>query len=69
MKMTRTRYSADFRARTRLSSSIQRYHESLGNVSPADTYFGRDKQILAERARIRRQTIEHRRLQHRKLAV
>ena len=47
----------------------QRYHESLGNVSPADAYFGRVKQIHAERARIKRQTIEHRRLQPRKLAA
>ena len=47
----------------------QRYHESLGNVTPADAYFGRDKAILAERARIKRITIEHRRLQHRKLAA
>ena len=46
-----------------------RYHESLGNVTPADAYFGRAKQIHAERARIKRQTIEHRRLQHRKLAA
>ena len=51
----------------------QRYHESLSNVTPADAYFGRDKAILAailaERARIKRITIEHRRLQHRKLAA
>ena len=47
----------------------QRYHESLDNVTPADAYFGRDKQILVERARIKRQTIEHWRLQHRKLAA
>jgi len=47
----------------------QRYHESLNNVTPADAYFGRDKQILAERAHIKRQTIEQRRLQHRKLAA
>jgi putative transposase len=46
-----------------------RYHESLSNVTPADAYFGRDKAILAERARIKRLTIEHRRLQHRKLAA
>ena len=46
-----------------------RYHESLGNVTPADAYFGRAPQILAERERIKRQTIEHRRLQHRKIAA
>jgi len=44
-----------------------RYHESLSNVTPADAYFARDKAILAERARIKRITIKHRRLQHRKL--
>jgi putative transposase len=47
----------------------QRYHESLGNVTPADAYYGRAAQILAERERIKRQTIEHRRLQHRKIAA
>jgi len=45
------------------------HHESLGNVTPADAYFGHDKQILAQRAAIKKQTIEHRRLQHRKLAA
>ena len=47
----------------------QRYHESLGNVTPADAYFGRDKAIHAERKRIKRLTIENRRLQHRNLAA
>jgi transposase InsO family protein len=47
----------------------QRYHESLGNMTPADAYFGRATQIIAERERIKRQTIEHRRLQHRKIAA
>ena len=47
----------------------RRYHESLDNVTPADAYFGRAAQILAERERIKRQTIEHRRLQHRKIAA
>jgi putative transposase len=46
-----------------------RYHESLENLTPADVYFGRATDILAERARIKRQTIEHRRLQHRKIAA
>lgn len=43
----------------------ERYHESLNNVTPADVYFGRDKVILLERERIKRQTLETRRLQHR----
>ena len=47
----------------------QRYHESLGNLTPADVYFGRGHIILLEREKIKRQTIEHRRLQHRKIAA
>ena len=46
----------------------QRYHESLNNVTPADAYFGRAGTIIKQRERIKRQTIEHRRLPHRKLA-
>ena len=47
----------------------RRYHESLGNVTPADAYFGRAEAIIKQRERIKRKTIEHRRLQHRKLAA
>ncbi|WCL52907.1 IS3 family transposase [Gimibacter soli] len=47
----------------------QRYHESLKNVTPADVYFGRAEAILKQRERIKRQTIEHRRLQHRNRAA
>jgi putative transposase len=46
-----------------------RYHESLRNLTPADVYFGRGQAILLERERIKRKTIEHRRLQHRKAAA
>ena len=46
-----------------------RYHESLGKVTTADAYFGRAADILRQRATIKRQTIEHRRLQHRKIAA
>jgi transposase InsO family protein len=47
----------------------RRYHESLSNVTPADAYFGRAATIIRQRERIKRKTIEHRRLQHRKLAA
>ncbi len=47
----------------------QRYHEDLNNVTPADVYFGRDKSILRERAEIKKQTIQQRRLQHQKQAA
>ena len=47
----------------------QRYHESLSNVTPADAYFGRAEAIIQQRERIKQQTIDHRRLQHRKLAA
>lgn len=46
-----------------------RYHESLNNVTPADAYFGRVEAIIRQRERIKKKTIEHRRLQHRKLAA
>ena len=47
----------------------QRYHESLNNVTPADAYFGRASAIIEQRERIKRKTIEYRRLQHSKLAA
>ena len=46
-----------------------RYHESLNNVTPSDVYFGRAQAILNQRERIKRKTLEIRRLQHRKLAA
>jgi transposase InsO family protein len=42
----------------------QRLHESLNNLTPADVYFGRGHAILAERERIKKQTIQNRRLIH-----
>ena len=38
----------------------ERYHESLDNVTPADVYYGRQYEVLAERSRIKRRTIEQR---------
>ena len=47
----------------------QRYHESLKNLTPADVYFNRGQIILLEREKIKRKTIQNRRLQHRKSAA
>ena len=47
----------------------QRYHESLSNLTPADVYFGRGQTILLERERIKKKTLQTRRLQHRKTAA
>lgn len=47
----------------------RRYHESIGNLTPADVYFGRGQTILIERERIKRQTIANRRLLHRRQAA
>jgi putative transposase len=47
----------------------RRYHESLDNVTPADAYFGRAAAIIKQRERIKRQTIQHWRLQHGKIAA
>ncbi|WP_299508597.1 IS3 family transposase [uncultured Roseobacter sp.] len=47
----------------------RRYHESLQNLTPADVYFGRGPTILKQRERIKRKTIEARRLLHRKSAA
>ena len=47
----------------------QRYHESLGNLTPADVYHGRGAQILSMREEIKKQTIRKRRLQHQNAAA
>ena len=41
-----------------------RYHESLGNLTPADAYFGRDQAIIERRRRIKEETMRKRRLEH-----
>jgi hypothetical protein len=46
-----------------------RYNQSLNNVAPAETYFGRAQAIIKQHKRIKRQTIECRRLQTPKLAA
>jgi len=42
-----------------------RYHESISNLTSADVNIGRGQTIPLERERIKRDTIETRRLQHR----
>lgn len=47
----------------------QRYHESLGNVTPADVYFGRAQAIIKRRQQTKIKTLQHRRLQFLKKAA
>ena len=47
----------------------RRYHESIGNLTPAAVYFGRGQTILLQRERIKRQTIAQRRLQYQRQAA
>jgi putative transposase len=47
----------------------QRYHESLGNLTPADVYFGRATAIIEHRRKIKEQTIRDRRLAHQRQAA
>ena len=46
-----------------------RYHEGLGNLTPADVYCGRDQAIIERRREIKKQTVEKRRLTHQRQAA
>ena len=48
---------------------IERWHQTLKNLTPADVYFGRGQAILKQRERIKLKTMETRRLQYRKYAA
>ena len=46
-----------------------RYHESIGNVTPGDTYFKRHTAIIERRKKIKRLTIQNRRLNYQRQAA
>jgi putative transposase len=45
----------------------KRYHEALGNVTPADVYYGRREQILTRRKEAKQKTLQARLKHNRKL--
>jgi transposase InsO family protein len=47
----------------------ERYHESLGNLTPADVYLGRDRQVQAQRHHIKMKTLRERRRINRKISA
>ena len=47
----------------------KRYHESLGNVTPADVYFGRAREVKMLRQEIKMKTLKERRKINRKLSA
>ena len=47
----------------------ERYHESLENLTPADVYFGRARQIKSYRHQIKMKTLKERRKINRKLSA
>jgi transposase InsO family protein len=47
----------------------KRVHEALDNLTPADVYEGRAREILSARERLKRQTLKRRRRQNRGLAT
>ena len=42
----------------------QRYHESLDNMTPADVFYGKEKEVQSKREKIKRRTMALRRQQN-----
>ena len=64
-----TASSTRLRQRTSIAAGPMLPANRVRDEVPADVYFGRGHTILLERERIKRKTIEHRRLQHRDAAA
>jgi transposase InsO family protein len=47
----------------------ERYHESINNLTPADVYQGRDRELVTARALVKMQTLERRRRENLGLKV
>ena len=47
----------------------RRYHEAIDNVTPSDRYFGKDREILEHRQKIKSETMRQRRKLYRKVMI
>jgi hypothetical protein len=45
-------------------TTYERYHESLDDVTPADVYFGRQHEIISERDKIKKCTMQMRKREY-----
>ena len=48
--------------------NYERYHEALGNITPADMYHGRQDAILATRQEVKQKSLAERRLANLRIA-
>ena len=66
-RKTRKQYTAE--EKIRIVVSGLRGEESIGNVTPADAYFGRHTAIIEKRKKIKKLTTQNRRLNHQRQAA
>ena len=52
------------RSSSHLFYNYERYHEALGNVTPADIYFGRAQEVLSRRKELKERTMTERRARY-----